>query len=266
MNTTAPPAELPTADPTARCPQVLVAAAATHVGPVRANNEDDSLITASIALVADGVGGHAGGEVASAVAVTTVRSALQRRPHGGRTVEDVAGAVHAAHDAILSRVAREPRLTGMGTTLTGLVLTDAGAAVVNVGDSRTYRVTSDGQLEQLTRDDTLVADLVDQGVISADFAPFHPRRNVITAALGFDGPDQFGARITIQVLGHARGRYVICSDGFSDPLASGDLPGRAAAAAVDQRYSPQDAADQLVALALAAGTRDNVTVVVADLT
>ena len=232
---------------------------ATDVGRLRAVNEDSVLAVAPLFAVADGMGGHAAGEVASQVALTTVRERfVDADVH---TTEALVQAVQDANRAIHDRSVSDLHLRGMGTTLTGVAVVERDGterlAVVNVGDSRTY-VVQDGILQQITRDHTYVEDLVAAGEITADEARFHPRRHIITRALGIDSDVQVDAW---EAAAGAGDRYLICSDGLFNEVDDGQI-----AAVLTGTEDPQRAADTLVELANAAGGRDNISVVVVDIT
>ncbi len=226
---------------------------ATDVGRVRDHNEDSLLDVSGAWAVADGLGGHAAGEVASRIAV----DALRVLADGGVTgPDDVAAAVAEANDRILAAQDDHPEQRGMGTTVTGVVLTTAdppGWVVFNVGDSRVYRVAG-GAVEQLTRDHSEVRELVDAGLLDPADVPHHPMRHVITRSLGVTRdvvPDTWVRPV------EAGEWLVVCSDGLTNEVDDDHLRRVVEAAA-----EPQAAADSLVAAALEAGGRDNVTVVV----
>lgn len=225
----------------------------SDVGRVRAVNQDDALARDGLFAVADGMGGHRGGEVASQIAVE-VLGASQIVSAG-----DLIAAVNTVNDAIMRR-ADEDDLAGMGTTLCALALvtTDEGEsrlAISNVGDSRVYTFVGD-RLQQLTDDHSLVAQLVRDGNITADEAERHPQRNVLTRALGIEP----GIPIdTWEVHPVAGDRYLLCSDGLTNELTDDQI-----AAVLRRLADPKDAASELVRLANASGGRDNVTVVVVN--
>jgi serine/threonine protein phosphatase PrpC len=232
----------------------LEAATRTDVGPVRRNNEDAVFAAPRLVAVADGVGGAAAGEVASRLAIDAVAHLAGRRL-GGPLPDALADAVAEANDTIGFVAGCRPTLAGMSTTLTAVALADDGGYVLaNVGDSRTY-LLRDGALRRLTRDDSLVQLLIDRGQLTEDEARGHPQRSLVTAAL--DGAPRERARAaTLEA--RAGDRLLLCSDGLSDSLdddAIGEL----------LREPDRDAcAEHLVERALAAGARDNVSVVVAD--
>ena len=231
--------------------------AATDAGRVRADNEDAYIAEPLVFVVADGMGGHQAGEVASAIAATTLRDRLS----GGAASVDVAvAAVVEANAAIFQGAHTNVDQRGMGTTITAMVVVpESGAgprlAVLNVGDSRTY-VMRAGRLRRVTIDHSYVQELVSTGHISEVEARNHPRRNIVTRALGIEP----SVRVDTWVLPFVRGdRYVLCSDGLVDEVDDDAIAGVLAVHA-----SPQAAAEALVEMALNNGGRDNVTVVVVD--
>lgn len=227
----------------------LVGGADTSAGRVRSENQDRPVLTPWVAGVADGMGGHLGGETAASLAVAEL-AALQ----GPLDVDQLVEAVHAANQRILSQ-ADDPSLRGMGTTLVALTLHAGDVVLINVGDSRAYRL-ADGQLEQLTRDHSLVEDMVRQGQLSPDEARHHPQRNIVTRALGI------GARLDVDVFrtpARLGDRYLLCSDGLFNEVEPADI-----AEVLRVRRDPDEAARDLVDLANEAGARDNVTCVVVD--
>jgi PPM family protein phosphatase len=229
---------------------------ATDVGRVRSNNQDQFVARDDVGLwaVADGMGGHRGGEVASEIACETVARSFDRH-----TLDGLVEAIEHANSAVYLAGAGDPDLTGMGTTIVALAVVehddDELLAIANVGDSRGYR-WSDGELDQLTTDHSLVADLVREGSLSPDEAAVHPQRNILTRVLGVydDVPvDAFA------VEPRHGDRYLLCSDGLFN-----EVPEEAIAAVLRRVPDPADAADELVRQAREAGGRDNITVVVVD--
>lgn len=230
------------------------AAMATDVGRVREQNEDRGLVTSSLFVVADGMGGHAAGEVASALAVEAMRW-LAGKPDVGP--QDVVGRVLEANRAILASAARNPEQTGMATTLAALsrVTVDGVPqwAVVNIGDSRVYRVEG-GRLSQVSRDHSEVEELVQLGLLTKQEALRHPARNIVTRCLGRDPLEPVDMWV---VLPQAGERFLLCTDGLTNEVDDDEIT-RLLLAGDDA----QAIADALVAAALEAGGRDNVTVVV----
>jgi serine/threonine protein phosphatase PrpC len=230
---------------------VVRSGAATDVGRVRDHNEDSYLDVPGVWVVADGLGGHAAGEVASRLAVDVVRGLADTAPAGP---EEVVACVREANARIVAAQEEHPEQSGMGTTLTGVVLTtDSRLVVVNVGDSRVYRV-ADGAAEQLTRDHSEVQELVEAGLLDPADIPNHPLRHVITRSLGIASDVDPDTWVRPLVAGE---RFVVCSDGLT-----GELDDATVARLVSAADEPQAAADALVRAAVEAGGRDNVTVVV----
>ncbi len=238
-------------------PPLLAWGAATDAGRVRSENEDAFVAEPMIFGVADGMGGHQAGEVASAIAATTLRDRLA----GGANSVDVAvAAVVEANAAIFQGAHNNAEQRGMGTTLTAMVvLANPEApprfALVNVGDSRTY-VMRGGRLRRVSIDHSYVQELVSTGHITEAEARNHPRRNIVTRALGIEP----NVKVDTWVLPLVKGdRYVLCSDGLVDEVEDGEIT-----SVLEANPQPQAAAEALVAVANANGGRDNVTVVVID--
>jgi protein phosphatase len=232
--------------------------AATDTGRVREANEDAYLAEPLVFAVADGMGGHQAGEVASAMAADVLRDRLAT---GAPSTEVMEAAVVEANAAIFQTARRNSAQMGMGTTLTALAVvpatdsTPTQLALANVGDSRTY-VLAQGRLRRATIDHSYVQELLATGHITEDEARHHPRRNIVTRALGIEP----SVRVDSWLLPLVRGeRYILCSDGLVDEVDDDGI-----AAIARQHDDPQVAAQQLVDAALANGGRDNVTVVVVD--
>jgi PPM family protein phosphatase len=231
--------------------------AASDAGRVRPGNEDDFVADGEVFGVADGMGGHLAGEVASKMAAERLRDRLA----GGADHPDVVvAAVMEANAAIFAAAHANLEQRGMGTTLTALSLLhadgDPRVVVANVGDSRTY-VLRHGRLRRVTTDHSYVQELVATGHITETEARNHPRRNIVTRALGIEPI----VRVDTMVLPRVRGdRYVLCSDGLVDEVDDDVI-----AAIVIADEDPQAAADGLVSAANEAGGRDNITVVVVDI-
>ncbi len=224
----------------------------SEVGLVRDRNEDAVFASSRMVAVADGVGGHAAGEIASRLVVDQL--ALLDKCHLREPLTAaVAGAIDAGNDAISFVASCRPALAGMGTTLTALAIDD-GYLVANIGDSRTY-LYRDGALLQLTRDDSFVQELIDAGQLDPGSARRHPRRSLVLQAL--DGTR--GRAPKLSTCRARRGdRLLLCSDGLTDFVEVNSIRD---ALSLPSRT---DACDSLVAQALAAGGRDNVSVIVAD--
>lgn len=229
---------------------------ATDVGRVRQQNEDSMFTSATIFVVADGMGGHAAGEVASRLAVAGLAGLAEA---DSVSVDDLATAVAGANDRILAAGQARPEQHGMGTTLTGLALVQMSDqqhwAVFNVGDSRVYRY-ADGLLSQLTVDHSAVQELVDAGRLDPAEARFHPRRNVVTRSMGSNPAPIPDIDVYEPVLGD---RYLVCSDGLTNELLDAEI-----AEVLALFTEPDEAATELVRRANQAGGRDNTTVVVVD--
>jgi len=232
----------------------LEAAVRTDTGPVRANNEDSVYASPRLVAVADGVGGAVAGEVASR-AVIDALVALDKCRLDGRLEDAFADAVASGNERVGFIAECRPRMSGMSTTLTAVALGHDRYVLANIGDSRTY-LLRDGRLERLSRDDTLVQALVDSGRLSAGDARRHPQRSLVLEAL--DGsPRRRAALRTFPA--RAGDRLLLCSDGLSDVLDDATI-----AASLRQIGAREACARRLVDMALAAGARDNVSVVVAD--
>lgn len=235
----------------------LRAASATDVGQVRQNNEDSLLVSSALFAVADGMGGHAAGEVASNIAVEM----LAERFQADHSANGLADAVRAANRAVWERAQAEHHLRGMGTTLTAVALVKDGddevLAVVNVGDSRAYRLQK-GELEQLTEDHSLVEELVRSGKISSAEAQVHPQKHVLTRVLGVEPDVDVDC---FRVLPHKGDRFLLASDGLFNEVDDATI-----ASTLRRTADPGEAARTLVDMAKTAGGADNITVVVVDVT
>jgi len=239
------------------------AAAATDVGLVREANEDSFLVAPPVFVVADGMGGHDAGDVASRIVVEEFERLAQVGYDATRGAEAIAETLLAAQLRIREYDAEQHAAgiptSGAGTTAVVALLVEqhdgARWLLANVGDSRIYRFT-DGELDQVSVDHSLVQELVDAGQLTAEQAADHPERNVITRALG--GTVLAEADYFLLPLGSAE-RLLLCSDGIS-----GMIDDQQIAAVLARCEDPRDAADQLVAAALDAGGRDNATALVVD--
>ena len=229
-------------------------AAVSHVGKIRANNQDSGYAGAHLFVVADGMGGHAGGDVASAL---TVKRVIEiDRAFGSASEAEFAlhSALTAANAVLAETVFDHPELTGMGTTVSGLVLVDGQVAIAHIGDSRIY-LLRDGELRQVTNDHTFVQRLVDSGRITEEEAAVHPRRSVLMRVLGdVDATPEIDTSVEAT---HPGDRWLICSDGLSS-YVSEDKIKHALVSIPDAR----EAADRLVKDSLDQGAPDNVTVVI----
>jgi protein phosphatase len=228
-------------------------AARTDVGLVRTNNEDAVFASPRLAAVADGVGGAAAGEVASRAVIDALVH-LDKTRLSGRLEAALEEAVTSANDRVGFIARYRPSTQGMSTTLTAVALGDDGYVVANVGDSRTY-LWRDFELTPLTRDDSLVQLMVESGELTAEQAMVHPGRSLVLEALDGDP----ARRPTLTTLEARLGdRLLLCSDGLTDFVEE------SAIAEAMREPAPAACVDRLVALALAAGGRDNVSAVVAD--
>lgn len=231
---------------------VLRYAARSDRGLVRANNEDSVYAGARLLALADGMGGHAAGEVASQLVIAALAHLDYDEP-GGDLLSELNTAVYEGNSAIAAHVEEDPELEGMGTTLTAILFAGNRLGLVHIGDSRGY-LLRDGELTQITKDDTFVQTLVDEGRITPEEAHSHPQRSLIMRAL--TGHEVEPTLIMREArLGD---RYLLCSDGLSDPVSHETI--------ADALQIPDvaESADRLIELALRGGGPDNVTVVVAD--
>ena len=235
---------------------VIRSVAQSHVGLVRQGNEDSGYAGPRLLVVADGMGGHAAGEVASAVTVEALANLDGQGPAPGGQESDAAlvEAITQANHRIRDLVEADPSRSGMGTTVTALLWTGGGFSLAHIGDSRAY-LLRDGELIQLTRDHTYVQALIDEGRIGENERESHPARSLLLQALGGEdvGPD------LAQVPAQDGDRVMLCSDGLC-----GVVSAEAIRAELMEQADPQAAADRLVELAVAAGGPDNITCVVAD--
>ncbi|HXP14941.1 MAG TPA: Stp1/IreP family PP2C-type Ser/Thr phosphatase [Actinomycetes bacterium] len=235
----------------------LVFAAATDVGRMRKNNEDSYLSAEPVAAVADGMGGHSAGEVASAIAIEELATLGDRGPWENETAatDDLKQAILRANRRIREMAASDHKLNGMGTTLVALLQDGDMVHVANVGDSRGYLLRQ-GELSQVTVDHSLVQELVDDGRLSPEDAERHPQRSVITRALGIEPEVEFDLFTYKLQVGD---RLLLCSDGLSDVVEPAQIRN-----VLLRVRSAQKAARQLVTVANEQGGPDNITVIVVD--
>lgn len=234
---------------------VLRSGSATDTGLVRSVNQDLAVETPTLFAVADGMGGHAGGEVAARLAVDALTSAFGRRPSGSGLCE----AVEEANTVVWQHSLDNPELRGMGTTVTAAALVNEDGhdvlALVNVGDSRSYRF-HEGTLTQITTDHSLAEEMVLSGELTEAEAAVHPHRHILTRALGVSAD----VDVDLWRIQPARGdRYLLCSDGLTNELESEQI-----AEVLATVGDPQEVADLLVRAARTHGGSDNITVVVVD--
>ena len=223
----------------------------TEVGHVREHNEDSLVVTPPLFAVADGMGGHEAGEVASEVAINTLAELAPASPDG----DALARAVVAANLEVIKAPGKGIGREGMGTTLTAAVLEGERLVIAQVGDSRAY-LLHQGRLQQLTRDHSLMADMIEAGQLTEAEARVHPNRSVITRAIGSDPhmqPDIYELNV------ETGDRILLCSDGVTTMLEDPQI-----ARIMGSSETAQECADNLVAAALDAGGYDNATAVVMD--
>jgi serine/threonine protein phosphatase PrpC len=229
--------------------------ASTDVGMVRQQNEDSFLAEETLFVVADGMGGHNAGEVASALAVTTLKAGARLGIDDAEVFREL---VQQANSAIYTASLDDSTQSGMGTTVTALSIVEGEeprVLVANVGDSRAYLWRS-GALSRLSVDHSYVQELVNEGIITPEAARVHPRRNIVTRALGID------RSVMVDVFTHfvrTGDRIVLCSDGLVDEVADNEI-----ARVLGQHTDPQETAEALVMVANTNGGRDNTTVIVVD--
>lgn len=229
-------------------------AAKSDVGMVRQGNEDSGYAGPRLLMVADGMGGHAAGELASATAVAIVADLDVHPPADADVLSELSASIDDAGASIGATINSDSELAGMGTTVTGVFWLDGRLAIVHVGDSRAY-LLRDGELLQLTHDHTYVQTLVDAGRITEDEAAIHPRRSLLMRAL--DGVNPVEADLSVREA-RVGDRLMLCTDGLSGVMSADEIQ------ALLADGDPTGAVTRLVDLALERGAPDNVTVVVAD--
>jgi protein phosphatase len=223
--------------------------AATDIGQVREGNEDSYLVVAPLFAVADGMGGHRGGEVASNLALETVQQMFQRQEGS------LADQVETANRAVFERSQSDRSVSGMGTTLTAALVDRNRVHLVHVGDSRAYLFRG-GELTQLTEDHTLVHRMVVEGEISEEEAETHPHRSILTRALGVDQSVQVDEGDVEVADGD---RLLLCTDGLTGMVPEGQIR-----EILSESADPQEAVDKLVKVANRAGGIDNITAVILE--
>ncbi len=228
---------------------------ATDVGMVRESNQDAMLVADPLFAVADGMGGANGGEVASATALDILSSTFADGTHP----DDLLEAVRRANAKVWDKAQLNDNLRGMGTTLTVLAKIEdeegERIAIANVGDSRAY-LLRDGELTQVTTDHSLVEEMVRAGEISPEEAEIHPRRNILTRALGVEPTVQADIDFVVPVPGD---RFLLCSDGLVREVGDNQV-----GAVLRRLRNPDEACKELVGMAKAAGGHDNITIVIVD--
>ena len=238
---------------------VFALAARSAIGLRRSGNEDSAITSANLIAVADGMGGHAGGEVASAIAIRELSKLIpisQSIHIDADSIEDLLAQAMVDIDLEIARVANdEPELRGMGTTLTALLLHEDRIALMHIGDSRAYRLR-DGELEQLSLDHTVLQELIDTGKLTIAEANDHPQRSLLTQVLMGSG----NLDPVLVVYEHKAGdRYLLCSDGLSSVLSNKEIK------SLLKKNKREDAVAALVDATYVNDAPDNVTVIVADI-
>ncbi|MBE0477181.1 MAG: Stp1/IreP family PP2C-type Ser/Thr phosphatase [Coriobacteriia bacterium] len=225
----------------------------TNTGRIRPINEDAILVAPPLYAVADGLGGHQAGEVASRIAVETLHRQAPRRADP----KALGRAVRAANAAVIEAAESGRGRAGMGTTLTAVMVEGLRIALAHVGDSRAYLLHGDGVLERISQDHSMVADMVRQGTLSEEESRYHPNRSVITRALGSD-PNMHAD--VAEVTADEGDRLLICSDGLTAMLADDEI-----AMVLGSAPDADAGARALVDAANAAGGHDNISVVIVEL-
>ena len=234
-------------------------AARSVLGLVRNGNEDSALIGSQVIAVADGMGGHAGGEVASSVAINTLSEIAPTFTSENIDLDSASdlylNSLHTIDAQIRAVASDEPALAGMGTTLTSLFISGSEVSLLHIGDSRAYRLRGNS-LEQLSADHTVLQELLDKGVISESEAQVHPQRSMLTQALMGEG----NLEPSLHVFeGKVQDRYLLCSDGLSGVLTEKEIK------TLIKGKDAADAVDALIDATYINGAPDNVTIVIADI-
>jgi protein phosphatase len=228
----------------------------SDIGLTRANNQDSAYAGPHLLVVADGMGGHAGGDIASSVAIAHLAELDEETPTADQGAQALEEAVEGAHEELLERVEEDPELAGLGTTVTTLLRTGDRLILGHIGDSRAY-LLRDGVMEQVTADHTFVQYLVDLGKLDPQQAERHPQRSLLLRVLG-DVELSSGLDISVRKA-EAGDRWLLCSDGLSGVVSAKTL-----ARTLIEQTDPDQCAEALIELALRGGGPDNITCVVAD--
>ncbi len=236
---------------------VTLSSAGSHVGKVRSNNQDSGYAGTHLFVVADGMGGHAGGDVASALAIQSIAKVDREYDSVDEAESALRAALLEANGELADAVFQHPELTGMGTTVSGVVRVGDRLALAHIGDSRIYRWRA-GELTQITKDHTFVQRLVDSGRITAEEAAVHPRRSVLMRVLG---DVDLNPEIDTEIVETQAGdRWLLCSDGLS-----GFVSDERVSELLDEYADAGAAVEALIDESLDEGAPDNVTVVVVDI-
>ena len=230
--------------------------AVSHTGKVRSNNQDSGYAGSSLFVVADGMGGHAGGDVASSIAISQLKPLDQDYSSPDEAERTLSRTIAATAKILIDTVSQRPELAGMGTTVSALAMVDDVAVIAHIGDSRVY-LFRDGELSQITVDHTFVQRLVDSGRITPDEARYHPRRSVLMRVLGDMDPNPEVDTIVMPT--RPGDRWLLCSDGLS-----GVIDDAHTSKALGAGQAPARTADALLKQALDGGAPDNVTIVLVD--
>lgn len=235
----------------------VISHAASDIGKHRSSNQDSGYAGYQLYFVADGMGGHAGGDIASAIASQRIALTDARYDSIDEAIETIKSGILEANSMLAATVAEHPELEGMGTTFSGILVQGNQVLTAHIGDSRIYLVR-DGAVKQVSTDHTFVQRLVEMGRITPEEALVHPRRSVLMRVLGdVVGEPEIDVALFDAVAGD---RWMICSDGLS-----GVVPEELMSRILTSKIAPSEAADLLVGEALEFGAPDNVTVVVADI-
>lgn len=230
-------------------------AAYSDVGCLREGNEDSGYAGRHLLAVADGMGGYAGGEVASSIAISSIRRLDTEHPRTDEMAERLQQAVEQANASLSRRIMEEPQLENMGTTLTAMLWSGSRVALIHIGDSRAYLLRGP-RFEQITHDHTLVQTLVDEGKITEEEVATHPQRSLILRALDGKSPVDPDVSNSEAKVGD---RYLLCSDGLSGVVSKKTIH-----ETLTTEAEPRTAAKKLIELAIRGGGPDNITAVVAD--
>lgn len=238
----------------------------TDTGKKKSNNEDSYYYNESIGLfgVADGMGGHAGGEVASKLAAETVLRRFESAGDRLEKIDDVPGfisnIISIASDVIKEEALNNPELRGMGTTIVQAFCSGGKVFVTNIGDARCYRLSAEGEFSLVSHDQSQIQEYIDDGLITEEQAKVHPMRHVITQAVGYS--ENLSPR-TVECAYKAGDYYLLCSDGLNDEFKNDeDIKKIMTDAIAESNDDPGAVCQKLVDTALANGGRDNVTVII----